>query len=228
MIETKIIPRVFLAELFGLGNRLLINTAGGGLPQFETVYGNNGQGLPEGAPELKDPTGYRAMPYRLDLTNRWGLPVFTSVKLKHGSLELDMPDAIIEINRPKVVVKTQIAGRDGTVKEIVSWDDYQITVRAILTNGLDATKTINRGEPNEKTYSTERWYPDEEVLKFVNICDHHGRVELIEPFFSQLHSGNKVVIESFNLINTPQVTNMQVIEFKCVSDEDIALELAKK
>ena len=230
MIETKIIPRVFLAELFGLGNRLLINTSGGGLPQFENFYSANGQGLPEGEPSPRIDQfrkgAYRDQPQtiqNLSFTNRLRLPIFSNVVLKHDDLELVMPDAIIEINRPKVVVKTQIAGRNGTVKEIVSWDDYQIKVRAILTNGTESKTTVG-----EKDFSAERWYPNAEVKKFVEICNYHARVELLEDFVTRVLKIRNVLIESFTLVNTPQVTNMQVIEFTCVSDEDIALELAKK
>lgn len=229
MIETKIIPRVFLAELFGLGNRLLINTNGGGLPQFETVYGSNGQGLPDGelSPGIDQfrKEAYREQPPTvkgLTYTNRWGLPIFSNVVLRHGDKTLVMSDAIIEINRPKVVVKTQIAGRNGTVKEIVSWDDYQIKVRAILTNGTESKTTVGK-----KDFSTERWYPNAEVKKFVEICNYHGSVELLEDFVTRVLNIKNVLIESFTLVNTPQVTNMQVIEFDCVSDEAIVLELVK-
>ena len=229
MIETKIIPRVFLAEVFGLGNRLLINTSGGGLPQFETVFGSNGQGLPDVEPipriDQSRKEAYREKPPTvkdLSYTNRLGLPIFSNVVLKHGDITLVMPDAIIEINRPKVVVKTQIAGRNGTVKEIVSWDDYQIKVRAILTNGTESKTTVG-----EKDFSSERWYPNKEVKKFVEICDHHGSVELLEDFVTRVLGIRNVLIESFTLVNTPQVTNVQVIEFDCVSDEAIKLELLK-
>lgn len=227
MVEVNVIPRVFLAELFGLGNRLLMNTGGGGLPAEQIKVVARGEGLPNGDPAYAS-TGSRTDAYRNNaLTgkqdfNKWGQPVFTSVVLKNGADTLVMPDAIVEVTRPKVVVKTQVAGRNGTVKEVVSWDDYQIKVRAILTYGKD--KTVRVGG---RLFSAERWYPVQEVDKFVRICNHHGSVELLEDFHLRVLKIKEVVIEGYSLINTPQVTNLQVVEFECVSDERIELKLAR-
>lgn len=230
MIETKIIPRVFLAELFGLGNRLLLNTSGGGLPDGQQQYNSAGAGYADNSPTVED-TGYRAFSTRLkERNNRWGLPMFTSLTLSVGDpkpgnkLMLEMPDAIIEVSRPKNIVRTQVAGKDGTVKEIVSWDDYKIKVRAVLTYGRNYIVTVDK-----KDFSAERWYPNELVNTFIDICNHHGSVHFAEPYLSTPPIGlTKVVIESFNLVNTPQVTNLQVIEFDCVSDNEKLLDLARR
>lgn len=233
MVEGTIIPRVFLAELFGLGNRLLMNTAGGGLPAEQIQVVANGQGLPDGDPSYSK-TGFRVDSWRknpLDGSqpfNYMGLPAFTSVVLRHGSDTLTMPDAIIELSRPKVVVKTQVAGRNGTVKEVVSWDDYQIKVRAILTYGMFyKRKDPKTGKILFDATGKEKWYPVDLVHQFVKICNHHGSVELLEDFHLRVLKIRRVLVEGYNLVNTPQVTNLQVVEFDCVSDEPFELKLAR-
>jgi len=51
-----------------------------------------------------------------------------------------MPAAsLIEINRPKVIQKTQIAGRNGSVKELISDDDFDIRLRGLIVNSDDDT-----------------------------------------------------------------------------------------
>lgn len=77
----------------------------------------------------------------------FGLPVFDTitfnalnytdfndkeVKLANFTLEI----ALFEIDLPRNIVKTRVAGRDGTVKEYMSDDDYQIKITGSLVNPL--------------------------------------------------------------------------------------------
>ena len=44
--------------------------------------------------------------------------------------------AVIEISNTRNIVKTEIQGRDGTVKEFINNGDYQISIKGILSNDV--------------------------------------------------------------------------------------------
>jgi len=73
----------------------------------------------------------------------FGTPIYDVVYFKNsdGSDRLKLNDApLVTINRAKTVIRTPVAGRDGTVKEIISNDDYQISIRGILVNHTKRAK----------------------------------------------------------------------------------------
>jgi hypothetical protein len=85
-----------------------------------------------------------------DKTSVLGTPIIMPLTLKGGRypvkddqgqiqyvtfLDWEMPAAsLIEINRAKVIQKTQIAGRNGSVKELISDDDFDIRIRGLIVN----------------------------------------------------------------------------------------------
>lgn len=86
-------------------------------------------------------------PDSYDKTSQFGTPVFDIVSIaahsytdengktvNNAKLELDM--AILEVNKPKNIVITKVAGRNGTIKEFMSDDDYHISIRGTLVNPL--------------------------------------------------------------------------------------------
>lgn len=54
---------------------------------------------------------------------------------KHSTTSLVMPPAtLIDFSRNKKIVRTEISGRDGTVKEYIGADDWQVRIRSVLIN----------------------------------------------------------------------------------------------
>lgn len=52
---------------------------------------------------------------------------------QNGNTVIELTDApIISVSLPRNIVKTQIQGQDGTIKEFISNDDYHISVSGIL------------------------------------------------------------------------------------------------
>ncbi|MCG9911843.1 MAG: DUF6046 domain-containing protein [Flavobacteriales bacterium] len=55
---------------------------------------------------------------------------------QNGNQVYELNDApIVSVSLPKNIVKTQIQGRPGTIKEFISNDDYHISVQGILAPG---------------------------------------------------------------------------------------------
>lgn len=53
-----------------------------------------------------------------------------------NNAKLDLDIALIEVNKPRNIVRTVIAGRSGTIKEYMSDGDYEISISGTLSNTL--------------------------------------------------------------------------------------------
>lgn len=56
----------------------------------------------------------------------------TTLDPSNGKRNLRMDTVLITVDLPKLIQKTEIQGRDGTVKEFISMGDYQINVKGVL------------------------------------------------------------------------------------------------
>lgn len=85
-------------------------------------------------------------------TSGLGTPVYSSIEFLPGTYEtntkgvfksfgssIDGPDrlryeaVLLSVSQQKKIIKTEIQGRDGTVKEYIGMDDYEITVNGVIT-----------------------------------------------------------------------------------------------
>lgn len=80
-----------------------------------------------------------------DSRSKFGLPVFDNVLfegLKYNTndgKEITVPNfsmgiALCEVNQSRNIVATQVAGRDGTVKEYISDGDFSINIKGVLAS----------------------------------------------------------------------------------------------
>jgi hypothetical protein len=144
--------------------------------------------------------------------NILGQPLFMPIALEipppttGGTPELVLlpNEPTIQINVAKIVVKTQMVGAviGGTVKEFITLDDYQITIRGIALN----TKQ-------------KKVYPEDDIYKIHELFLKHEAVS-IKCGLTALLGINKVVIESFDLPSMIGVQHAQAYELKMISDRD--------
>ncbi len=81
-----------------------------------------------------------------------GTPLMWPLTLRHPALPgglLLLPDApLVNINLQKTIVTTPVAGRNGTFKELISAEDWQIDIRGVWaadaypTEALDALRNL--------------------------------------------------------------------------------------
>ena len=83
-------------------------------------------------------------------TSALGTPVYQNIIFEAGQYETDNPGvftswnqlrydaALVSVQQAKKIVRTNIMGRDGTVKEYVGMDDYTISISGVITgaNGV--------------------------------------------------------------------------------------------
>ncbi|MBN1250689.1 MAG: hypothetical protein JXA16_01040 [Bacteroidales bacterium] len=111
-----------------------------------------------------------------------------------------LPNTFINISAQKRIVKTAISGRNGTVKEIISTEDYQIKIRGFIIDN--------------ENYQ----YPFDEVESLYKLFNKNIALSISNDICS-LIGINNVVFESLNLIEQTH-ENVQAYELSLISDDD--------
>jgi hypothetical protein len=111
------------------------------------------------------------------------------------------------ITGKKTIVETALAGsfKRGTVKELISIDDYEITIRGIAVNS-----------------ESKLTYPEDQV-KAIHDLYLLNESHFIESGLTSLLGIDKLVIKEITFPEMIGVQHAQAYELKCVSDEDFEL-----
>lgn len=123
--------------------------------------------------------------------------------------ELFLPYTVIRISGKKTIVKTPMAERQGTVKELYSTDDYAISIKGFLID------------------DTNRLWPDQELNALKYLWEIQQAVYLDNALTNIfLNKDQRVVIESFDL---PEVEggrkHVRPFSLQLESDSIFTLEL---
>lgn len=120
--------------------------------------------------------------------------------------DLYIDTVLIEASQDKHIVKTEIQGRNGSVKEYIGLGDYNFTLRGCLSSPKGS-----------------RAYPKDEVAKFVQVMQVPESIQVSAPLINLFT--NYIVIESFQLMESEGLRNLQFFEIKCCSDTPIELTI---
>jgi hypothetical protein len=124
--------------------------------------------------------------------------------------EFFLPYSVIKISGKKTIVKTAMAERQGTVKELYSTDDYSISLKGFFIDDKN------------------RIWPEEDLKAFKRLFELQTAV-VLENALTNVFLGNdqKVVIESFEL---PEVEggrkHVRPFNIQLESDSIFTLEVA--
>jgi len=115
----------------------------------------------------------------------------------------------ISISSRKNIVETALAGstRRGTVKELISIEDWQVTIRGIAIN--TKSKLV---------------YPEDTVKGLRDLYEKNEALEVMCAL-TNLLGIYRLVITGFELPEMIGIQHAQAYQFTCVSDEDFLLEL---
>jgi hypothetical protein len=170
-------------------------------------------------PEQPEPETLRQTPSGTPLppdmegTGLLGLPVFARVEFlaAAGWRQLVLDDPIVEVSRDKLIVTTDIQGRNGSVKEYISNGDYAVTIKGVLAS-------------NPKDGRFARRYPAREVAALQSLLDVPAALPVTGRLFRLLGIKN-LVIKGHSWPALPGFTNLQAYELRCLSDDPIELNL---
>ncbi len=103
------------------------------------------------------------------------------------------------VKRNVLKVKQNNVERRGSVKELWTQGDYEISISGVLINNND------------------NLLPDEDLRKLRAFCEHRGAIEVQSPLFT-IFNITKICIESYDFPFTKGMEN-QMYSIKAVSDD---------
>jgi Domain of unknown function (DUF6046) len=135
-----------------------------------------------------------------------GMQLFMPVRIG-GVLLPNEPTMSVSIR--KNIVETALVGstKNGTVKELIALEDYELVIRGIALN--EQSKKI---------------YPEDMVVQLHKLF-RQNEGSLIESGLTEILGIHKIVIKSFSLPEMSGVQHAQAYEFQCVSDSEFILDL---
>ena len=114
---------------------------------------------------------------------------------------------LCDVTITKQIIKTNIQGVNGSVKEYISQNDYEITIRGALVD-----------ESGQR-------YPEEQVLQLVEYCEVPDSIQIFSRFLNDNFNIQYLTIESVNLPQVEGTENVQLFEIKAISDDPIELTI---
>lgn len=146
-----------------------------------------------------------AIPLRV--TDALGRYYFMPVWLVAHGKRIEIPNAVINMTGKKNIVETQLIGVQGSVKELVSLADYEISI----------VGTVVSDSPDS--------YPEEGVRDLVELYNLNESVELISGLTDiVLGADSYVVIKSISFPAVGGYENQQIVEMSLVTDRLMELE----
>lgn len=202
MAQTEFSINALLERAFGVGRGLPFDSSRAETPQIRTEQPF------EDVPASNDQEGAEFMQMRLSVNSSLptGQSVFMPMRL--GGLVLPNEPSIIVSSR-KNIVETALAGssRRGTVKELISVEDWSVTIRGVVIN-----------------YDSVLVYPEDEVKALRDLYERNEALD-VESALTNLLGIYRLVIKEFLLPEMIGIQHAQAYQFICTSDEDFTLEL---
>lgn len=130
----------------------------------------------------------------------------TTLNPNNGKRNLRIDTCLIVVQLPKIVQKTEIQGRNGTVKEYISRGDYQITVKG----------SINTPYPMV--------FPKDDI----DLLNQFGKLQTSIPVSSKyldIFGITDIVLESITVSEKLGYRNEVDFEIQAVSDQPLEFSL---
>ncbi len=131
-----------------------------------------------------------------DASGRW---YFMPIELN----SIEIPNAVISIKGNKTIVETAMVGRKGTVKELISVDDYDINIVGVIL---------------------EDDFPDEAIAELRDLFNMTESISLkcaLTDIF--LEEDDKVVIKSVEFPAMKGCETAQIFKMSLISDQSFEL-----
>lgn len=128
---------------------------------------------------------------------------FTSIT-SNGEEIIHIPvdTVLFNVQQTKNIVRTQIQGRDGAIKEYIGLDDYEINIKGVICgpNGV---------------------YPWDEVSNLVAFCRYDQSIGITSKYLNDLFDITEVVIKDYSFEQSEGSQSYQRFEINCWSEKPV-------
>ncbi len=133
--------------------------------------------------------------------------ITTDDGIKSGVL---IKGCVVDVMATNNIVKTEIAGQNGTVKEYISQGDYSVTIRGFFSTVLPDL------------------YPQQRTNLLNYYCSAPVSLSIVNDFLNSIFKINKIAIESYNIFQQEGVRNVQYFQINAISDNDFVIKEESK
>ena len=119
--------------------------------------------------------------------------------------QVRLETVLCTVSRPTIIVKTQIQGRNGTVKEYISKDDFQVTINGIIA-----------GQNGQ--------YPAAEALAVQRMAEAPVAIPVVSRFLNGMGIYN-IVVEDYSMPQAAGGISRQDFTINAISDEPLELQI---
>lgn len=152
-------------------------------------------------------------------TDLFGTDIIVPISIKLDNETMFFPEAVVNISRERNIVATPVLNGKGTVKEMVTSGDLNLSISlAIVSTSEDGDYDGH----SQRYYDT---YPYKGVERLRKMLDEPRRLDIVSDFLKlfDLDGGDfGIVVKSYS-VNQETATNRQVFEISAVSDYDYNL-----
>lgn len=149
-----------------------------------------------------------------------GVPKFMPVKL--DGVNLNIPP-LVTIAGQKNIVKTAVAGRDFTVKEIISANDWVVNIKGFATNA----EVYKWGNEDFTLEMKAKKFPEQNLIELINLYRKNASVKFDFPF-SGYFGFDRIVIESISFPDFEGLEDCFPFEIQAISDIPLEVSLKSK
>lgn len=151
-------------------------------------------------------------------TSYLGTPIYSNLQINNGQFKdpvtgevtkyggLRVDSALFQVSGDKNIVITEVQGRDGSIKELISNKDYQVQISGYLIS-----HQINVAPIAEKN-------------TLIRICNAKTSVEVVSSFLNDFGIYN-LVIQSYQISEVQGKRSIIEFSLTCVSDQPYDLEI---
>lgn len=140
--------------------------------------------------------------------NSKGVEIFMPIWLSSNdsdALEYLLPNTVMSISSKANIVTTALVNRDGTFKEEISLDDWEISIRGVMVGE-------GNNYPEQAVQTLTNWYATRAAFNIQN-----ARTAIC------LSGGEKIVITDLRFPEIRGFENTQPYELKLISDKEFSL-----
>ena len=126
--------------------------------------------------------------------------------------KFEFKECLITLNLPKNIVTTALQGRNGTIKEYIADDDFQVTLEA-------ATDSYLGNEDKDIRFA----YPVEQITELVKLLQLPVELVVTSDFL-KMFDISSVVVKEYGLTQETHM-NRQSIQIQLLSDKPYEIKL---
>ncbi len=157
----------------------------------------------------KDPELYKSSlgtPVVIDLTFQSVTYTDYNTGKKYTTDQVRLECVLCTVSRPAIIVKTNINGRNGTVKEYIGKDDHQVTINGIIVGG--------NGQ-----------FPEDQIVALRRIADAPVAIPVTSRYLNALGVYN-IVIDDLNAPQEAGGLSRLNFTINAISDESLEIQFS--